>query len=271
MSEPGLAGFFYNKQLLRKMKGLFVALCLFFAVGVFAQPIVYTVANTHSHNDYEQRVPFWTAYNERFGSIEADIWLRKGPLLIGHDTNEIKAGRTLEEYYLRPLLSCVQKNKGYPYADSSRQLQMLIDIKTDSIGTLDTLIGLLSKYPALIGNPSIKWVITGNRPDASRWVAYPGYIWFDGILNRGYSQDALSRIVMLSDDFKSYSHWNGKGLVPEKEWKVLQGVVKKAHDLNKHVRFWDAPDFINAWLQFTRLQVDYINTDHIEALSNYLK
>jgi alkaline phosphatase len=38
----------------------------------------YTIANTHSHNDYEQPIPFWTAYNAQFGSIEADIFLIDG-------------------------------------------------------------------------------------------------------------------------------------------------------------------------------------------------
>ena len=243
---------------------------LILLAGVYAQPATYSVANTHSHNDYEQHVPFRTAYNEKFGSIEADIWLRKGPLLIGHDTNEIKSGRTLEEYYLRPLVSCIQKNKGSVYADPSRTLQLLIDIKTDSIHTLDTLIATIRKYPELVSCPTLKFAITGNRPDASLFPRYPAFIQFDGELYRDYSKESLERIIMLSDDFRRYSKWNGKGVVPENEWKVLQASVKKAHDLKKPVRFWDAPDFINAWQQFIRLQVDYLNTDHIEALGNYL-
>src|SRR5579872_6344367 len=60
-----------------------------------AQPLHYTVANTHSHNDYEQPTPFWMAWQHQFGSIEADIWLVGGKVLIGHDTEEIKSGRTL--------------------------------------------------------------------------------------------------------------------------------------------------------------------------------
>jgi hypothetical protein len=34
----------------------------------------YTVANTHSHNDYEQHTLFWMAWQAQFGSIEADIF-----------------------------------------------------------------------------------------------------------------------------------------------------------------------------------------------------
>ena len=85
---------------MRNILILFLSLSLGSAL---AQPPSYTIANTHSHNDYEQRIPFWLAYDAGFGSIEADIWLRPGKLLIGHDTNEIRSGRTLEEYYIRPL------------------------------------------------------------------------------------------------------------------------------------------------------------------------
>jgi len=96
-----------------------------------AQPLRYTVANTHSHNDYEQATPFWLAWQAQFGSIEADIFWLNGQMLVGHSLEEIKSGRTLEEYYLKPLLSCLQKNNGHPYADTARQLQLLIDVKTD--------------------------------------------------------------------------------------------------------------------------------------------
>ncbi|HEX9509004.1 MAG TPA: phosphatidylinositol-specific phospholipase C/glycerophosphodiester phosphodiesterase family protein [Puia sp.] len=253
------------------MRKIFVPLFTFCLYAATAQPVKYTIANTHSHNDYEQHTPFWLAYNEGFGSIEADIFLENGKLLVGHDTLEIRSGRTLEEFYARTLLSCVRKNNGYPFADTARQLQMLIDIKTDSVATLDTLIGLLKRYPLLIDNPSIKWVITGNRPDPLRWASYPSFIWFDGILYRNYNREALSRIVMMSDDFKYYSHWNGKSEIPVDDRRRLEEAVTKSHRLGKPVRFWDAPDFINAWNQLMKLQVDYINTDHIHEMGDFLK
>ena len=238
---------------------------------LIAQPFHYTVAMAHSHNDYEQKVPFWTAYNEGFGSIEADIFLQNEGLYVAHDTIELKAHRTLEEFYLQPLLSLVKKNRGYPFSDSTRHLQLLIDLKTDSTQTLNKLISVLQKYPALVNNSMVKFVITGNRPDQSLFTSYPPFIWFDGELWKNYSKEALTRIVMLSDDLNNYSHWNGKGNPPAKEWAALKAAVNKAHQLNKPLRFWDTPDFVNAWYQFMHLGVDYINTDNIVALSSFLK
>jgi alkaline phosphatase len=255
--------------LMTMRKFLFVTLLLS-AGRLVAQPAKYTIANTHSHNDYEQSVPFWAAYDAGFTSIEADIFLRDGRLLVGHDTNEIKAGRTLEQYYLEPLILGLKQHHGHPYADTTRSLQMLIDLKTDSIYTLDTLVSLLQRYPLLTKNHQINWAITGNRPSPSRWTGYPSFISFDGVLSRDYDSAALSRVIMLSDDLKEYSQWNGKSNIPAADLGRLQEAVAKAHRLHKPVRFWDAPDFINAWTQLMKLGVDYINTDHISALADFL-
>jgi hypothetical protein len=123
----------------------------------------YTVANTHSHNDYEQTTPFWTAYNAQFGSIEADIFLVNGTLFVAHDRKELQRGRTLEDYYLKPLADQIGRHHGHPYADSSRQLQMLIDVKADSTAVLAALVTLLEKYPALTQTPSLIWVNRAAR------------------------------------------------------------------------------------------------------------
>lgn len=239
--------------------------------GLQAQPGVYTVTNAHSHNDYEQKVPFWLAYNEGFGSIEADIFLRHDSLVVAHNERELALQRTLEAYYLEPLRQCVRNNGGRPFVNATAPLQVLIDLKTDSIHTLARLVEVLGKYPDLTGNPAIRFVITGNRPSPSLWAGYPSWIWFDGVLSQQYSQAALDKVIMLSDDFKNYTKWNGKGIIPAGEWAVLQAAIKKAHRWKKTVRFWDAPDFINAWYQFMHLEVDYINTDNIKELSGFLR
>jgi alkaline phosphatase len=230
----------------------------------------YSVANTHSHNDYEQAIPFWLAWQAGFGSIEADIWLQEGRVLVGHSREEIKAGRTLEEYYIKPLLSCLQKNNGHPYSDTTRRLQMLIDVKADSVAALAALVALLDKYPALEQCPYIKWVISGNRPAPALYTSYPSFIAFDGILGRSYSPEALSRIVMMSDDLRRLTRWNGQTELPEADRRSIEAAIKEAHAQHLPVRFWDAPDTPNAWRQLMELHADYINTDHIRELAAFL-
>jgi alkaline phosphatase len=235
-----------------------------------AQPLHYTVANTHSHNDYEQAAPFWAAWQQRFGSIEADIWLIHGRVIIGHDTNEIKAGRTLEEYYVKPLAACIEKNHGYPYADTSRRLSILIDVKEDSVAALAALVALLDRYPALEHCSSLKWVISGNRPDPSRYTSYPTFIAFDGILHAQYTPEELSRIAMMSDDLRHYTRWDSRTGIPDTGLDTLRAAIGRSHAQSLPVRLWDAPDFPAAWRQLMQLRVDYLNTDHIAELAAYL-
>jgi alkaline phosphatase len=157
------------------------------------------------------------------------------------------------------------------YKDSSRYLQLLIDIKTDSVETLRELIQLLEQFPRIIHNRHIYLVITGNRPSPDSFSHYPDFIWFDGVLSRAYTKDQLSRIKMLSDNFQFYSHWRGEGEIPEADMEKIRSAIARAHQNGIRVRFWNAPDFSNAWNQFLNLHVDYINTDHIDALSHYLQ
>lgn len=252
------------------MKNTFLALLIFSFIRLSAQPFNYSVANAHSHNDYNNPIPFYAAYTEGFGSIEADILLQDGILYVGHSTDDIKHKRTLEDYYIKPLHAGVRKNNGLPYTDKSKSLQLLIDIKTEAFPTLDTLISLLKKYPELINTDKIKWVISGNRPDASKFSSYPSFIWFDGNIEDKYSNETLSKIVMLSADLKEYTEWNGKSNTTAESEQKIKTAVAKVHGLNKLVRFWDAPDIINTWYELMHFGVDYINTDHIHELASFL-
>lgn len=244
---------------------------LFICVKSFAQPVNYSTGNAHSHNDYMNANPFWAAYNAGFGSIEADIFLRNNQLIVAHDEEGVKLNRTLEDLYLKPLLSCLRKNDQHVYANRSKKLQMLIDIKTDAVPTLAKLVSVLKQYPELTNNKDLKWVISGSRPDQSTFNTYPDFILFDGELNMKYSEAALKKVALFSDDLHNYTMWKGsKSSIPDNEAKKLKAVIKYAHDLQKPIRFWDAPDSLNAWYQFMDLQVDYINTDRINDLASFL-
>lgn len=250
----------------------FLIICsLQVATPALGQPLLYTTANAHSHNDYAQQNPFTTAYNEQFGSIEADVHLRNGLLLVGHDSADLTPSRTLEKMYLQPLNTYIKKNGGFVYGDSSQHLQLLIDVKTDSVKTLDALVLLLKKYPAVIKNKSVRIVISGNRPVESLYDRYPSFIWFDGRLNKNYSATALSRIALLSDDFTNYSNRKEKDPISNSEVKKLARLVNAAHSLHKPVRFWASPDHATAWAVLTKIKVDYLNTDHITGLSDFLQ
>ncbi|MBL7696532.1 MAG: phosphatidylinositol-specific phospholipase C/glycerophosphodiester phosphodiesterase family protein [Chitinophagaceae bacterium] len=254
--------------MLKSGKYLLVALCLSALVSVKGQR--YTTANAHSHNDYEQHVPFYKAWENGFGSIEADVFLVDANLIVAHDSSELKSGRTLDSLYLVPLRRCIEKNGGFVYADKTRALQLMIDIKSEAGSTLDRLVEVLNGYTALINSSSLRIVISGNRPAASQFALYPSWIFFDGDFRINYSRLALERVQMFSDNFARYSSWDGTGNISAEDKKQLLRMISFSHRMGKKIRFWNAPDTPEAWRTFIGLEVDYINTDKIEGLARFL-
>ncbi len=89
-------------------------------------------------------------------------------------------------------------------------------------------------------------------------------------LNEIYNDQQLKRIALFSENLKKFTAWNGEGDIREKDKIRLQHVIDSVHALNKKVRFWNAPDNTNAWKTFIEMGIDYINTDHIIELAEYL-
>ena len=235
----------------------------------------YTTLNAHSHNDYEQKVPFLLAYNAHFGSIEADIWAVKGELYVAHDTSEIATSRTLDLLYIQPIVTLFIKNKGKAWKDDPSTFQLLIDLKTGAEPTLSLLIEKLRKYPDVfdptVNKNAVRVTITGNRPEPSQFKDYPNFISFDGNVARKYDSEQLKRVALYSENLVIFTSWRGDGAIPAQQGNRLKQIIDSVHGINKKIRFWNAPDTSDAWSTLMNLKVDYLNTDHIPELSSYLK
>ncbi|MCC9167871.1 alkaline phosphatase [Pontibacter harenae] len=254
------------------LKKAFLSLVLLFSLQYnLAAQSPYTVANIHAHNDYQQPIPLLSAYYRQVGSIEADIFLRNGELYVAHEQEEIQPDRTLESLYLKPLQKLIQKNNGNPYSQPERKLQLLLDLKTDGKTTLPALVKVLEKFPEISHNQGIQLVISGNKPAPSTWAQYPDFIHFDGNPAQHYSLDELKRVALFSDNFRKYTQWNGKGLIVENERNSISGLIDSVHHLNKKLRFWATPDNVNTWQTLVHLGVDYVGTDDVAGLSNYIE
>lgn len=237
-----------------------------------AQPIMlYTTAQAHSHNDYEQQIPFWQAYQQQFGSIEVDVHARNGVLYVAHDAEAIDPARTLDSLYIQPLVRQVRAGGGAIYPKANYPLQLLIDLKTPADQTLPLVVKSLAAYPQVFGpNGSVKVVISGNVPEPGRFSLYPDWLLFDGRPEVLYTADELRHIGLISQSFLTYTHWNGKGLMVKTEREKIQALIRKTHQQGKKLRLWATPDNVNTWKALINLGVDYINTDHITELANFL-
>lgn len=228
----------------------------------------------HSHNDYKQSIPFLRAYYAGMESIEADVFLLSDTLYVAHEREEVRTGRTLDSLYIRPLVALFRENKGYPFADTSKELQLVIDIKENYQAVIPAILKLVNLYPEVFDaslNPhAVHIVLSGEMPQPADFDRYPALLSFDGRPNTDYG-DQLKRIAMISQDVKVYSSWNGKGTPTPEDKKKLETVVQAAHALGKPFRYWATHDSPNTWLELEKLGVDWINTDHPEDLERYYR
>ncbi len=67
------------------------------------EPLLITGA--HAHNDYVHTHPLFDALTNGFCSVEADIYLTNGQLLVAHTLEKTQPGRTLQSLYLDPASS----------------------------------------------------------------------------------------------------------------------------------------------------------------------
>jgi hypothetical protein len=91
------------------MQQLFICMVLVFTAAAVAGQTA-MLPNAFSHNDYRRKRPLQDALTNGFRYVEADIYLRKGKLIVAHILPCIKKNRTLESMYLQPLMEYVQRN-----------------------------------------------------------------------------------------------------------------------------------------------------------------
>ncbi|MCM4171076.1 alkaline phosphatase [Arenibacter sp. TNZ] len=221
----------------------------------------------HSHNDYLQNMPFWDAYAHGANSIEVDVFLKNDTLFATHDEKDIINNHTIESLYLNPLEKVLELQLG-----KTQELQLLIDIKSETYSTLKQIVSVLERYPKITDNPNIRMVISGNRPKPEEYKDYPSHIMFDyQSLDNIPNSDAWTKVALISLPFHKFSRWNGKGRLTAEDLQKVKATIDKAHSFNKPFRFWATPDSKTAWKAFNDLGVDYINTDMPDKASAYLQ
>jgi len=186
--------------------------CAFFdsAYCAGATPAVVPLENAHAHNDYLHEHPLFDALDQGFGSVEADIFLVDGQLLVGHTRGALKLDRTLESLYLAPLAKRVHDNGGHVYAKPGRFF-LLIDIKDDGRSTYAALRKVLAKFADMltaieagkVRPGAITVVLTGNRPKIDPDDSQVRYAGLDGRVSDANSHAPAHLMPMISDNWSN--------------------------------------------------------------------
>lgn len=251
-------------------KGLLLATLCTCSVASAQRPIL-----INSHNDYTRTMPFYEAYSQQVYSIEADVFLYEGALLVGHDLIDLKAADTFESLYVQPLVDLFARNGNRAWRDSDEHLQLLIEVKSETAPMLQAVAELLGRWPQVFDvrvNPdAVRITITGSVPPPEEFWQYPDYMLFDGQRDIDYTPEQLARIALISADFTNFSTWNGKGSIIAPEKKRLEAVIDHAHALGKPVRFWDVPEGITVYYTFYDMGIDYINADRVAVCADFFR
>ena len=228
----------------------------------------------HSHNDYAQKRPFWGAYEAGADSIEADVFLVDGELLVAHSRKELKKENTLRRLYLEPLREVMRKNGGRAYADG-KPLQLLIDLKNGK-PALDRLVEMVEKEGYrdcfdIVKNPSAtRLTATGDHSRIADFLAYPDFVFFDVSPTRKLAEGQYRRVPLISHYARAYTKWRS-GEMPEADKGKIRAAVKEAHAKGCKFRLWGYPDNPEAWRLALELGLDYINTDRPAAAAAFLR
>ncbi len=256
------------------------------AQSASATPQSLGLERAHAHNDYEHERPLFDALDHNFKSVEADIWLVDGELIIAHDPEDVpqavQEGRTLQSLYLEPLREIVEQNGGAVYKGDPDYFTLLIDIKSEAASTylalheeLEEYEGMLTKFgPRGVRDGAVTAIVSGNRPRELMQQQRVRYAAYDGRLSDlGVATDQTF-VPLISDNWTRHFTWTGDGPMPPKERRKLESIVTTAHANGQRVRFWATPEVSPqreaVWHELLAAEVDYINTDHLEALEEFL-
>ncbi|MCA9018916.1 MAG: phosphatidylinositol-specific phospholipase C/glycerophosphodiester phosphodiesterase family protein [Planctomycetaceae bacterium] len=231
----------------------------------------------HAHNDYKQKRPLQDALKNGFWSVEADIFLVDGELLVGHSRDELSKDRTLRKLYLNPLKNYFQENIQKPDTKSP-PFTLLIDIKTDGEDVYQVLRKQLQAYQDLLDTyqdgettrHSVQVVISGDRPVTMIEADNPRYVGIDGRLSDLDSHKPAHLMPLISDRWTSHFQYRGKGKMSDAERTKLREIVRQAHAAGRRVRFWATPESEELWQELVAAGVDHINTDKLEKLHDFL-
>lgn len=240
---------------------------MIFAAALLATPL----PGIHSHNDYWRARPVFEALEATAASMEADVFLVNGELLIGHSLAEAKAGRPLVAVY-PPFIDLPALRE--PLAPSERQkLILLVDIKAEGAAAWKRLREHLEPIKARLAGEKpgpVRVVISGDRDMSGILGDEAGLAGVDGRFSDLPSPLPAWRMPLISADWKSHFKWRGAGAMPPAEQEELKALAARAHKEGRMVRFWGSPDLPQSWAAQTAAGVDLINTDRPANLRAWL-
>ncbi len=239
-----------------------------------AEPV--PLPHAHAHNDYEHARPLAEALERGFGSVEADVYLVEGALLVAHDRKDVKSERTLVSLYLEPLRERARRNAGRIHK-SGLPLVLLVDVKSEAAATYAVLHAQLKEFAEIlttfrdgrVESRAVTVIVSGNRAQEEMAAQGLRYAFVDG---RGIDLEKnppATLVPWVSENWQKLSPWRWEGEMPAEARAALRTWIERAHAQGRQVRFWNTPDRPDAWRLLLDAGVDLIGTDDLAGLQRF--
>ena len=281
----------------------------------------------HAHNDYLNNEPLLDALGKGFTSIEADVFLRDGSLVLCHeyigplcadDNGHFTPAKPFESLYLQRLSNWVTQYGGQVYADYTQPIYLYVEIKCmesakKCVGTspadpnnptyvYSKIVAAVDKYRSMLyhvaastrhwgpvqvvitgGHNNDKFAIGGGAQASVRDLIQrqtDRYVFLDGGANDAGDDNAdMIPTISLASGIKDGCGRNGGNV--EAHWDTIFTAQQYGH----HVRIYELPDCPRrgdgdtgqyrrdreaGWMQTIHAGADYISSDHLTFLRDWL-
>jgi len=229
----------------------------------------------HSHNDYERPRPLQDALAAGMDSVEADVWLRGGRVVVSHFG--LLASGTLEALYLEPLRDILARRTSV--LGDGRPFLLWLELKQSDPALVHALAQVLDRFPFLstftddgVRPGPVTAVLTGDRANKVRFVqSLP--------VRRAVRDDeaiaeadapADGRWQWYSLDWFDYFQWTGRGSFPDDQRRRLESLVRLAHERGRRLRLFGTPENEGIWDAAVAARVDVVGTDDPGRLRRFL-
>ncbi|KAK4150072.1 hypothetical protein C8A00DRAFT_18344 [Chaetomidium leptoderma] len=249
----------------------------------------------HSHNDYWRKVPLFSAINAGCTGVEADVWLRNGDLLVGHDTASLQPKRTFQSLYVDPLVDILTRHNpttefytgtknGVFDTEPAQTLVLLVDLKTDGHETWPWVMkqltplrergwlsysedGEFHQGPVTVvgtGNTPFDQIVVGNATYRDAFFDAP----LDKLENSGFN---ATNSYYASVDFWSVIGpvWWKRGPGKDQLDKI-RSHIREAQNRGLKARYWGLPSWPihvrnRVWEVLVEEGIAMLNVDDLDA------
>lgn len=247
-------------------------------IDLATQPPVTPLTNAHAHNDYEHPRPLLDALDHGFTSIEADVFVVDGDLLVAHEAEDLTPERTLRGLYLDPLLARVRAHGGRVYPNGP-PIILLVDIKSEAEEAYAVLRRMLPEYGEMltaftdegIEERAVRVILSGNRPTETVASEPRRLVAIDGRLDDLDADPPVSLVPLVSMPWHTIARVRRDAEeIPAEAIERMRAFAERAHAQGRITRLWASPEHPASWDAQIAAGLDLINIDDLGAFRRYM-